>query len=449
MDRRRALALLGAGLALPPALGRAQTANLRISARNAWLYVLPLIQTASARVRMLDRKEQGPQAGLNRLSHFGRLASPADRDITTPNNDTLYSNAFLDLTGGPLTLTVPDVRDRYVSVAIMDMYSNNNFILGARSNNIIRGERMPGGPAGTYRLIGPDQAISGPNDLRLATPHGWVLSRVLVDGEADLAAARSVQARVKLIGPKTARPIAYATRDADWSEYFASAAALLAADPPDSKAGYVDYLAVRGANPAGDFKRDGYSAADAAAIDDGVRDARAFIAGVSNHLTFVHGWSYPRIDMGRFGDNYVYRAVISVLGLSALPLSEAMYMRAESEDGTWLFRGDELLRLSLPKPVPVDAFWSLTMYEATPDGQYFLTENPIKRYAIGDRTRGLKRGADGGLDIWIGRTDPGGERTANWLPAPRQGPFACFMRAYLPQMPLFDHRYYLPPIVQA
>ena len=88
------------------------------------------------------------------------------------------------------------------------------------------------------------------------------------------------------------------------------------------------------------------------------------------------------------------------------------------------------------------------MYEATADGQYFFTDNPLKRYAVGDRTPGLKRNADGSLDIWIGRADPGGERTANWLPAPKSGPFAMTLRAYLPKPELLDGRFRFPPVVK-
>jgi hypothetical protein len=69
--------------------------------------------------------------------------------------------------------------------------------------------------------------------------------------------------------------------------------------------------------------------------------------------------------------------------------------------------------------------------------------------SIGDRTEGLAYEPGGALDIWIGRTDPGGARTANWLPAPRQGPFALTLRAYLPRPALLNGAYKLPPIVPA
>ena len=82
--------------------------------------------------------------------------------------------------------------------------------------------------------------------------------------------------------------------------------------------------------------------------------------------------------------------------------------------------------------MPVDGFWSLTMYEATPEGQFFLTANTIGRYAIGDRTPALRREENGALTLWIGRKNPRGDKTANWLPAPAIGPFMLLLRAYLP-----------------
>src|SRR5262249_18351712 len=107
--------------------------------------------------------------------------------------------------------------------------------------------------------------------------------------------------------------------------------------------------------------------------------------------------------------------------------------------------GDEAWRLHLPGPLPVDGFWSLTMYEATQDGQFFLTENPLHRYAIGDRTPGLRRGSDGSIDIVIARTDPV-VAGYNWLPAPAGGPSAMILRACLPRPDLLDGRYRLPPL---
>ena len=442
MDRRRLIGGLGAGLSagltFGPSLALADAGDLKAAAAKAWLYVLPLIEMAAARRRMTDPNRPGQHANLDSFSHHEDLVGPEDRGITTPNNDTLYSNAFIDLSSGPAELIFPDIGARYASVAVMDMYTNNNVVLGART---------PGGPVGRWRLVGPGHPIEGPRDLPIATPHAWVLARILVDGAADLPEARRVQKRFKLSAPKVARPPALATRDASWSAYFRSAAALLKSDPPASTAGLSAFERVRSAGRSRDFDPTGYSPEDAAAIATGAAQALNLVQSHGGPPNYIQGWTYPRNNLGQFGDDFIFRAVVAVTGLGALPQSEAMYLRPEGDNGKSVFSGDGLYRLSLTDPLPVDGFWSLTMYEATADGQFFLTPNPINRYAIGDRTAGLKRGPGGEIDLWIGRADPGGERTSNWLPAPDKGEFTCSMRAYLPRAALREGRYRLPPIL--
>lgn len=152
-----------------------------------------------------------------------------------------------------------------------------------------------------------------------------------------------------------------------------------------------------------------------------------------------------------FGQEYALRAAVATFGLAALPPAEAIYLRALAPDGGFHFEGPGPWRLSFANSTlpPVNAFWSATMYAPTPTGQYFLVDNLIGRYAIGDRTPGLARQADGALDIWIARQDPGAERRANWLPAPATGPFAVVLRGYLPKPELLDGRYQAPPIMPA
>ena len=125
-------------------------------------------------------------------------------------------------------------------------------------------------------------------------------------------------------------------------------------------------------------------------------------------------------------------------------------MRAEGEGPDHLYDGTKAWRLHFPagQPIPVDSFWSLSLYEATPEGQFFFADNPLNRYAIGDRTPGLVANDDGSLDIWIGHENPGPEQAPNWLPAPA-GPFALFMRCYLPKPELLEGSYRLPPVAPA
>ena len=411
--------------------------DLAADARTAWLFALPLIEMAHARAEMLGRDPDRNR--VNVLTHARDLSGPESVVVTTPNNDTLYSTAFVDLTRGPVRLQIPDAGSRYISVAVFNMWTDADVVLGART---------PGGPAGEWRLIGPDQPLQSPRDLRIATPQAWVLARILVNGPSDLPAVRRLQDGLILSGAETPQPHAYSDRAAPWPDFFRSAAELMALDPPTFKAGRDAFERIRKAGRGGDFNRAGYNRAGAKAIDRGVAQAEAIIRRARGHRHFIDGWTYPPPTLGRFGNNVLLRAAVAVAGLGALPIDEAMYLRAEGEQGTTLFRDDGLYRLRLDKPVPVDGFWSLTMYEARSDGSFVLTQNALDRYAIGDRTAGLIRSPDGATDVWIGRTDPGGSRTANWLPAPARGPFALMMRAYLPRPSLRNGSYRLPRIVR-
>ena len=410
--------------------------DLRTAAREAWIYALPLIEIATMRQRAMKLGQR-----MGAFTHVRSLATPRHRAVTTPNNDTLYTTAHIDLSAGPVTLTLPRSGERYLSLALMDAYTNNFAILGTRTT---------GPDGGTFRLVGPNEAAEGFGVIRSPTSHVWALARILVDGPHDLDAAREVQAGISMQGPPSEPPGPYAERQAPWAEYFASAAALMAANPPP----VTDLALLRAIAPLGlleGFDPGRFSAAEAAEIEAGVAEGRKAVRrGGLGGMGFVGGWSYPGARLGDFGQDYLYRGAVALSGLAALPPAEAMYMRAETPDGNGLFDGTKAWRLHFPADghLPVNSFWSLSLYEATEDGQFFFADNPLDRYAIGDRTPGLTRNPDGSLDLWIGHAHPGEGREGNWLPAPA-GPFALFMRAYLARPELLDGGYRLPPVVAA
>lgn len=423
MDRRTLLFSAGA-IGLGAAFPALAAEDDKAVARDAWFYTLPLIEMATTRAR-------GLAAGgkINSFAPVRGLADHTSRFVTTPNNDTLYSSGWIDLTKGPVTLTVPAMGARYWSVAVMDMFTNNNVVLGSRT---------VGGDGGAFTLVGPGEDAYPDNAVQVATPHAWVLARVLVDGPDDVPAVQALLKALTLTGPTSTPPFpAYAGRAALADDYFASARAILGSDP----APMTDLKLLRRTAAVLGPKAGPLSEAAKA----GVAEAQTIAKVAFGRQSYVQGWSYPRADLGDFGQDYLYRAAVALGGLGALPVAEAMYMRAQG-DGQGVFAGDGLYRLTLPAQLPLDGFWSLSMYEATPDGQFFFTDNPLNRYAIGDRTRGLTRNADGSLDIWISRTDPGGARSPNWLPAPKAGPYALFLRAYLPKAELLDGRWRLPAI---
>ncbi|HEX5378680.1 MAG TPA: DUF1254 domain-containing protein, partial [Phenylobacterium sp.] len=374
------------------------------------------------------------------FGHMRKLADHTSRAVTTPNNDTFYSTAQVDLSHGPVSITLPPTGDRYISLALMDAYTNNFAILGTRTTG-------PNG--GVFTLVGPNDAADGGRVIRSPTRHVWALARILVDGPDDAEAARSIQHQISMQGPAVEHPGPFAHRGAPWAEYFATAARLMADNPPQ----VTDRAVLEIMAPLGlaDFDPGRFSPDEVAAIEAGVDEARkAARRGGLGGSGYVEGWSYPNARLGDFGQDYGYRAAVALSGLAALPPVEAMYMRAQGPLPRDLFDGTSAWRLSFPAEglLPVNSFWSLSLYEATDDGQFFFTDNPLDRYAIGDRTPGLTFNPDGSLDIWIGHDNPGPLRESNWLPAPA-GPFALFMRAYLPKPELLDGAYRLPPIQPA
>jgi hypothetical protein len=403
------------------------------AARSGWLFCLPLIEVANARATGFPAA-----APINTVGHNPDLVDHTFRAITTPNNDTLYSTIYMDLSKGPVSLTVPASGDRYLSVALMDAYTNNFAILGTRTT---------GTKGGTFKIVGPADSADGPRVVRSPTNHVWALARILVDGPHDLAAARAVQQGISSQGPEIATLGPYAPREAGWADYFSSAARLMAENPPP----VTDGRALEVMEPLGleAFDPSRFSPAEVEAIEAGVEQAQKDVRR-GGGAGFVEGWSYPSASLGDFGQTYGYRATVALGGLAALPVVEAMYMRPRGPLPRALYDGTQAWRLHFPadRLLPVDSFWSLSLYESTPDGQFFFVDNPIGRYAIGDRTPGLTFNEDGSLDIWIGHDSPGPEREGNWLPAPA-APFALFMRAYLPRPELLNGRYRLPPVTEA
>jgi hypothetical protein len=410
------------------------TQDLTAAAKEAWLYGLSAIEMAATRTRML-----GMGQVTNSLLHVPMLADHRHRAVTTPNCDTLYSTAQIDLSAGPVSFVLPAAGERYLSLALMDAWSNNFAVLGTRTT---------GPDGGRFTLVGPGEAVDGPDVVRAPTNHVWALARVVVAGPHDMDAARAVQTQISMQGPAAAPAEAMADRRASWQDYFASLSKLMAINPPPvTDRALLARVAALGLGP--DFDPARFGPEEATQIEAGVAQARAAARGGGglSGEAFIEGWAYPAARLGDYDQDYMLRAAVALGGLAALPLAEATYLRAGAPQGGALFDGARSWRLHFPadRLIPVDSFWSLSLYEATDDGQFFFTDNPLDRYAIGDRTLGLTYNDDGSLDLWIGHDSPGADRESNWLPAPA-GPFALFMRAYLPKPQLLDGRYRLPPV---
>jgi len=409
--------------------------RLRAAACQAFLYALPMTEIANVRSAFFG-------AGLPAGSFVAQrgLVTPTDRFVTTPNVDTIYANVFIDLSQGPATITLPPLGERYASLSLMDMFSDNIAVLGTRTT---------GQSGGTFTLVGPTGAAPA-GAIRSTTPWVWGLARVVVNGPADVDAALAVLHGIGCeAAPIANAPVAGADRNGPWQAWFEAANALMLENgAPATDRRVFEIMAPLGLGAG--FEAARFSAAEAAEIAAGVADATALARSAGFAGRKVGEWLYPAPNTGNFFQDYLTRARIAVAGLAALPPREATYLAAIPPEGR-VFDGAKPWRLHFTADAlpPVDAFWSLTMYEAQADGAFFLTDNPIARYTIGDRTPGLAYDSDGGLEIWISPTDPGDARRPNWLPAPASQPFMVILRAYLPRGEIVAQTYVPPPLALA
>lgn len=408
-------------------------------AAAAYVYTLPLVVMETFRRRRIAR------AGMHRLLHAPRLLNPRDRAITTPNNDTLYTDFWLDLRQGPVRVTLPDTAERYISLHIVDAWSNTVAVLSPRTT---------GTDPLTLTLVGPADDADGltGNIIRCPTAMTMGLFRTLVDGPDDLPGARAAQAAMVLEAAEfQGEEGPLIDRHAPWQGYFAEANRLMRLNPPPvTDLAVLRQIHALGIGPDQHFDPDDFSSADAQAITEGIVQAidelQRMQQASSGAGALPDGWQFPPRKMSVFGEDYRNRAHIAITALLALPLEEATYIRADAMAGQAL-DGRQLWRWHFPAghSLPADAFWSLTLYEPTADGESFLVNNQLDRYAIGDRTPGLEINENGSLDIWIGHDHPGAARESNWLPAP-PGPFNLWLRAYHPGTSLIEEKYQIPDL---
>jgi hypothetical protein len=380
------------------------------------------------------------------------MGGPESQAGGSPNNDTLYSIAWLDLSKEPVILSVPDVGDRYYTAEIAGFDSDNFAYVGMRTT---------GTKAGNYAIVGPSWNGKLPEGVQQLTPSrtpsAFILGRTLLRGP-DEPAIRAVMAQYKLTPlslwgkPGAQIPESYDVlkpfdRKTDPLAEWKTMNATMAENPPPSRHELLlKQFAQIGIGPGLDVdtldeatKRglaraavDGQNLLDAA-IRQGARQKN------------VNGWKYPPPDMGRAGDkdDFILRAALqSLWGIVANDPAEAIYLNTSTDPDGQQLTGDNRYAIHFPKGgLPqAKAFWSITLYDA----RHNLVANPIKRYAIGDRDK-MKSNADGSLDIYIQNQSPGADNESNWLPAPT-GEFNLVMRSYLPGPDVQAQRWIPPPV---
>jgi hypothetical protein len=432
-------------------------------AAEAYIYGYPLVYDLQEVAEFVEGGGSLPiQAPYNTFAYARRLLGPETKFVS-PNNDTLYVIAMLDVRQGPVVLHVPDTHDRYYVLQFVDAWSNNFAYIGRRATGTAEAE---------FLLTDRDYDGPVPDGMTVVpAPTGVfsIVGRVQVDGEADLPAVQALQDQftlTPLAGGASPGQVAGAPKldprvpdDLRWWEQFRIA---LAAFPPPP--GDAPFLALA--------ERFGATAAESPYVDPDPELAELLAAGqqagqakieelagsgggaAGSWTSAMHMFDYNLDHLGlgtidapewKITDRtkaYVTRAVAARAGLWGNHGYEANYAFVWTDADGQPLNGSSRYELRLEEPPPVDAFWSLTMYDV-PD--FYLVANPINRYSIGDRTPGLETADDGSVTISMQTNSPGPDKESNWLPTP-QGRFRPILRMYQPQKAILDGTYVLPAV---
>ncbi len=429
-------------------------------AEQAVTWAYPLYEMRRMRAATSPRRTEAGQAApegmrwCNLFTHARQLLRAGTSRVVTPNNDTLYTNAWLDLGAGPLVINVPDTAGRYYVLGLLDFYTNPFAHIGPR---------LTGTQARSFLVTPPGWSGALPAGfdapgahIQAPTRWLWVIGRILVDGPRDLAAVHALQDGFSmapladwLTGQAAVAPAPQAfAPDCDpqapaTADHFAAQvnAALRENPPPAAQRELVERFAAVGLGNGGTELDDAQVRALQQALDAVLPRLRSAQSGTSQ----ASGWIVPPLVMDSFGDDYATRAQVALKYIGMLDGREAVYPMAWTDaQGQPLDGGARYcLRFAPGALPPVNAFWSITLYDAR---SYMLVDNPLDRYAIGDRSTGLRRDADGGLSLHIQHAAPHSETArANWLPTP-EGRFYLCLRAYLPRTDMLNGRYALPPL---
>ncbi len=419
---------------------------------QAYIYGYPSVELYRVRYKAVFNPGNKTRTPLNRFRHRRELLDPAATTVVAPNNDTLYSSAWLDLAKEPVVLDVPDTKSRYYVMQFMDFYTNNFAYVGKRTTGTKAASYAITGPGWTGKLPAGIRRIESPtNDV-------WLLGRTLVDGPNDLPAVHALQDQY-LLTPLSAwhkkkdakmpdekgEPPAY-----DASEplkFFEFLNIVLHENPPPAREAALMSLFGRiGVGPDRKFKAAELDPSIARGLHRAIDTGQQLIASLPSGRPEANGWLAFSPHTGKFGDDYRYRAYIAKYALASNDPQEAYNFSTGRDDQSRPLSGDRnyVLRFEKGQLPPVDAFWSVTMYQLP---GVFLVESPIQRYALGDRSQELRHGTDGSLDIYLQHDSPGADKISNWLPAPR-GDFELALRCYLPHKEISEG-VWLPPKVKS
>lgn len=429
-------------------------------ATDAYVYGYPLVTMEMTR-RVLTNvaKPEGTRGPMGQIIKLREYPNASFRDVTAPNADTLYTTSFFDVGKEPWVLSIPDMKDRYFLMPMLDGWTNVFQVPGKRTT---------GTGAQTYAITGPGwkgTLPAGVREYKSPTNIVWLLGRIYCTGTPeDYAAVHKLQDEFKLV-PLSAYGKPYTPPEGKVdpaidmktavreqvnrmtaNEYFTLLCQLMKDNPPaKADAPEVKKFARIGIVPGKDFDAGKLKADFAKRIPQVANDRIMLQFKVNKALKHVNGWAFDTVT-GIYGTDYLNRALVTAIGLGANRIQDAVYPTSQKDADGRDYEGSNKYVMRFPKGQlpPTRGFWSLTMYDA----DYFFVANPINRYSVSPR-QNLKANPDGSVDLYIQNESPGADKESNWLPAPK-GKFVLMLRMYWPdeKKPSIINGTWSPPAVK-
>src|SRR5947207_514202 len=392
----------------------------------------------------VDKKSSQFKAPFNDIFNMHRVATYQDTAIITPNSDTPYSMAWLDLRAEPMVISVPAVpKERYYSVQLIDGNTYNYGYIGTRAT---------GPEPGDYMVVGPDWKGEKPAGIKKVftstTPFGMAVYRTQLFNPEDMPNVEKIQAGykaqplsafLKQPAPPSAPKIDFlpATSQQIKQNFFGYLAYALQFVPPAPEDKEVKAkLARLGVEAGKKFDFAALSPEQKAAALEGMKAGEGKVkellaSGTKN----INGWNIGSFfgDRDFYKGNWLLRAGAAQGGIYGNDAIEATYpMTRTTSTGETLDGSKHNYTITFPagQLPPVNAFWSITMYDGK---SQLLIKNPINRYLINSpMLSDMKKNDDGSLTLYIQKDSPGADKEANWLPAPNDTIYLV-MRLYWPK----------------
>jgi hypothetical protein len=436
----------------------AEPAEARAIAKEAYIYGFPMVDNYRIQHSyFVDRKNPEYKTSWNTIYNNARVYTPDDKAIQTPNSDTPYSFIGADLRAEPLVITVPPIeKNRYFSLQFIDQYTFNFAYVGSRAT---------GNDGGTFLLAGPQWTGPTPpgikSVIRSETEFVFVVYRTQLFEPGDIEKVKQIQAgykaeplsaflgqsapeapQVEFLEPLTAE------QQRTSIQFFDVLNFVLQFCPTHvSEKEMMERFARIGVGPARAFDLPTLPPDTRKAVEEGMADAwKAFKEHKETEIDTGKSSSADAFGTRAFlKGRYLDRMCGAALGIYGNSKDEAFYPVYFVDRQGQQLSGINRYALRFPpnQLPPVNAFWSLTLYELPAS---LLSANPLDRYLINSpMLPGLARDSDGSLTLYVQNDSPGKDKESNWLPAPK-GPFLLVLRLYWPKPEALDKTWTAPPL---